>query len=901
MGMVNFRRIEKKWQAKWEEAKIFEANVEPNKEKFFSSLVIPYVNADLHIGHAFTYSRTDAYVRFKRMQGYNALLAMGFHATGEPILGAIERLKTGEEIQAQTFKMFGAKDEDLKKFVEKGPKFVAKYWTKKIIKTAKLMGFSVDWRRKFITAIDPRFSRFIEWQYRTLRKKGYVTQGTHPVIWCPKCQSPTGDHDRLKGEGESPIDYIILKFKLETGEILPCGTLRPETVYGVTNIWINPEVEYVKAKVDGETWILSKEAVEKLKDQLKRIEVVEKIKGSELVGKYVENLVTKNKVIVLPASFVDPDAATGIVMSVPSHAPYDWIALHDLQKNPKDLEKYGVKPEQVLEIKPISLIKTPGFGEHPGIEFCEKFGVKSQEDKEKLEEATSEVYKKEFHLGVLKENCGEYAGMKVSECKEKLSKEFMEKGIADLMWECSGLVICRCGTKNHVKILENQWFLKFSDEEWKEKVRECIKRMKFYPEEVRAQFLNTVDWLKDKACTRKTGLGTRLPWDKSWIIETLSDSVIYMAFYTIAKVINERKIKASKLKDEVFDYIFLGKGDLEEVSKVSGLEKEAIEEMRKEFEYFYPVDLRNSGKDLVQNHLTFYLFHHVAIWEDPKYWPKAIGVNGYVNISGEKMSKSKGNIIPLRELIKKYGSDLTRINLVASAENMDDADWREESIPSFVSRINFITKLIKNLNKAKREEIRKIDLLLQTKVQENVKNATQNYEQMKFRSGVQFSLFSFVNDLKDYVERCGSFKKCNRAVLSEALENCVKLLSPIIPHIAEEWWSMLSKNSFVSKEKWPEFDESKIDKSVVELERIFQKVLEDLSEVMKLAGKKEKAYFYFVTDKEIEYFNEFLSYLKKKYGFKKVVLYKASDEKRYDPENKAARAKYGKPGIYLED
>ncbi|MEM5870328.1 MAG: leucine--tRNA ligase, partial [Candidatus Aenigmatarchaeota archaeon] len=747
MGMVNFRRIEKKWQAKWEEAKIFEANVEPNKEKFFSSLVIPYVNADLHIGHAFTYSRTDAYVRFKRMQGYNALLAMGFHATGEPILGAIERLKTGEEIQAQTFKMFGAKDEDLKKFVEKGPKFVAKYWTKKIIKTAKLMGFSVDWRRKFITAIDPRFSRFIEWQYRTLRKKGYVTQGTHPVIWCPKCQSPTGDHDRLKGEGESPIDYIILKFKLETGEILPCGTLRPETVYGVTNIWINPEVEYVKAKVDGETWILSKEAVEKLKDQLKRIEVVEKIKGSELVGKYVENLVTKNKVIVLPASFVDPDAATGIVMSVPSHAPYDWIALHDLQKNPKDLEKYGVKPEQVLEIKPISLIKTPGFGEHPGIEFCEKFGVKSQEDKEKLEEATSEVYKKEFHLGVLKENCGEYAGMKVSECKEKLSKEFMEKGIADLMWECSGLVICRCGTKNHVKILENQWFLKFSDEEWKEKVRECIKRMKFYPEEVRAQFLNTVDWLKDKACTRKTGLGTRLPWDKSWIIETLSDSVIYMAFYTIAKVINERKIKASKLKDEVFDYIFLGKGDLEEVSKVSGLEKEAIEEMRKEFEYFYPVDLRNSGKDLVQNHLTFYLFHHVAIWEDPKYWPKAIGVNGYVNISGEKMSKSKGNIIPLRELIKKYGSDLTRINLVASAENMDDADWREESIPSFVSRINFITKLIKNLNKAKREEIRKIDLLLQTKVQENVKNATQNYEQMKFRSGVQFSLFSFVNDL----------------------------------------------------------------------------------------------------------------------------------------------------------
>lgn len=895
---MNFKKIEKKWQSRWEEAKIFEANVNERK-KFFTSLVIPYVNADLHIGHAFTYTRTDAYARFKRMQGYNTLLAMGFHATGEPILGAIERLKNGEEIQIQTFKMYGATDKDLEKFVKKGPKFVAKYWTKKIIKTARLMGFSIDWRRKFITAIDPCFSRFIEWQYRTLRKKGYVIQGTHPVIWCQKCQSPTGDHDRLKGEGESPIDYIILKFKLKSGEILPCGTLRPETVYGVTNIWINPQVEYVKAKVDEETWILSEEAVKKLKDQLKKVEVIEKIKGSELVGKYVENPVTKNEVIVLPASFVDPDAATGIVMSVPSHAPYDWIALSDLQKNPEELKKYGIESKVIFEIKPISIIRTPGFGDHPGVEFCEKLAVRDQNDKEKLEEATSQVYKREFHLGVLKENCGKYAGMKVSECKEKLSKEFIEEKIADVMWECTGLVICRCGTKNHVKILENQWFLKFSDEEWKEKVRECIRNMKFYPEEVRAQFLNTVDWLKDKACTRKTGLGTKLPWDKSWIIETLSDSVIYMAFYTIAKVINEKKIKANKLKDEVFDYVFLGKGNLEEVSKISGIEKEVIEEMRKEFEYFYPVDLRNSGKDLVQNHLTFYLFHHVAMWE-PKYWPKAIAVNGYVNVSGEKMSKSRGNIIPLRELIKEVGSDLTRINLVASAENMDDADWRDDTIPTFVSRINFITKLIKNLNKAKREEIRSIDLLLQSKMQENLKNATQNYEEMKFRSAIQFSLFSPVNDLKDYLERCGSIKNCNKNVLSDSLEKVVKLLAPVIPHIAEEWWHLLGKNSFVSLEKWPEFEEGKVDKNILELEKIFQKTLEDISEVLKLAGKKEKAYLYFVTDKEINYFKDFLKYLKKKYGFKKVVLFKVSDEKRYDPQNKASKAKYGKPGIYLE-
>jgi leucyl-tRNA synthetase len=128
----------------------------------------------------------------------------------------------------------------------------------------------------------------------------------------------------------------------------------------------------------------------------------------------------------------------------------------------------------------------------------------------------------------------------------------------------------------------------------------------------------------------------------------------------------------------------------------------------------------------------------------------------------------------------------------------------------------------------------------------------------------------------------------------------VKLLAPVLPHLAEEWWHELGNQSFVSVETWPEFDESKIDKNVLELEKNFQKLIEDISQVLKLAGKKEKAYFYFVSDKEIEYFEECLKYLKKKFGFKKIFVYKASDEKRYDPQNKAEKAKYGKPGIYLE-
>src|SRR3989344_6532373 len=247
--------IENKWQAKWEKAKLFEANVS-SKKKLFLLHPYPYVNLAPHVGHSYTFFRTDIYARYKRMQGYNVLFPQGFHATGEPIVGVAERIRKGDKLQIDTLKLSGASDKDIRRFAD-DPKYIAHFWMKRWIKDLKSAGFSVDWRRTFVTTqMTPTYSRFIEWQYNTLRKKGYVTQGTPPVVWCPHDQSPTGDHDRLEGEGESPVDYILLKFRI--GDlVLPAATLRPETIYGVTNMWLNPDATYVKAKVDGELWLIS--------------------------------------------------------------------------------------------------------------------------------------------------------------------------------------------------------------------------------------------------------------------------------------------------------------------------------------------------------------------------------------------------------------------------------------------------------------------------------------------------------------------------------------------------------------------------------------------------------------------------------------------------------------------
>ncbi|HLC67346.1 MAG TPA: leucine--tRNA ligase, partial [archaeon] len=819
---MDFRPLDKKWQKKWATAKLFEANPSA-KKKFFSSIVIPYVNGDAHIGHSYTFTRTDAYARFKRMQGFNVLLAQGFHATGEPILGAVERLRANDPGQIETYRLFGATAKDIEAFKKKGPKYVAEFWSEKIANSFDAIGFGIDKRRVFTLSLDPRFSRFIEWQYNTLRKKGYVVQGTHPVVWCPKDLSPTGDHDRLKGEGESPADYVLVRFSYN-GYVLPAATLRPETVYGVTNMWLNPDADYVEANVEGEKWIVSKRAADKLKDQMK-VEVVGKFDVNELIGKMCGNPADGREIPILPSGFVDPDNATGVVMSVPAHAPYDWIALK----------------EAGSEIKPIGIINTPGFGELPAVELCEKMKITSLNQVQELDEATAILYKKEFHTGILTK-CGPYTGMKVSESKDKLTLEFIDKDIADVMWEVAG-VVCRCGTPCHVKILENQWFLKYSDEQWKKEARKCLGRMKVYPDEARNNFENTIDWLKDKACARKSGLGTPVPWDKEWIIETLSDSTIYMAYYTIAKTINKNKIPAEKLTSEVFDYVFLGKGDPKTIAKKTRLGINFIKEMKKEFEYFYPFDARVSGKDLVQNHLTFFIFQHTALFPENK-WPKAIAVNGFVSVEGEKMSKSKGNIIPLINIVKQHGADMVRINIAGSSQSIDDADWREDGIKSYKARYEMLIDVIKGLKKMKRTTAENIDVYLQSRLQRHIEAATTAYEKTMFRDAVQTALFEATNDLKWYLRRTDA----NRKIVKNYVETIVKMVTPLTPHVCEEMWKLLGNRGFVSAAEWPQTDVTKVSIEAELSEEMLRKTLADIEEVRKITNMTPKRARLFVAE-----------------------------------------------------
>src|SRR5690606_24016474 len=382
------------------------------------------------------------------------------------------------------------------------------------------------------------------------------------------------------------------------------------------------------------------EAFKKLTFTDRTVEYIEDVPAKSIIGIKLTNPVTGDEVISLPASFVKPENGSGIVMSVPAHAPFDYLALRDLYD--ADLGEYGIT-EDLRNIKLISLIKVPEFGEFPAKEIVESMGIENQKDP-RAEEATKIVYRKEFHGGVLKEITGKYEGHAVSKIKDILTRDFISSNAGETFYEFSEPVVCRCGTPCVVNMVKGQWFLNYSNPEWKAKVYECLSRMRIIPEEYRVEFENKVDWLKDKACARRKGLGTRLPFDKEWLIESLGDSTIYMSYYIIARFIESGDLKLENLTLSFFDYVLLGKGDLAAVSADTGLSPELLKEIRRHFNYWYPVDLRSSGKDLVPNHLLFFLFHHVALFEEDK-WPKAIAVNGFVSLEGQKMSKSKGPIL----------------------------------------------------------------------------------------------------------------------------------------------------------------------------------------------------------------------------------------------------------------
>jgi len=964
-GTLDLRAIERKWQDLWAEARVYVARADPSRPKWFTNVPYPYVNGYPHLGFGTSFLRAEFQSRYRRMLGYNVLHPQGFHCTGLPILGAAKRVKERERVQIEVLRKMGIPDRDIPKFAD--PMHWIEVFPQETIQDLQGLGAAVDWTRSFITTpLNPPYDAFVRWQFHRLKDGGFVKIDKHPVIWCPNDQAPIGDHDRLEGEGETPAEHTLLKFPMADGRILVAATIRPETVFGQTNLWVDPDVEYVVAKVGDEQWILNEAAASKLREQGKALSVESRIRGAELLGMDAVAPAINRAIPILPGAFIDQGRGTGIVTSVPSDAPDDYVALRDLQQDDKALATYRLDAERVRALKPVPIIRTPGWGPLPGVEIVERMGIKNQREREKLETAKAEVYRSGFYQGVLNENCGPFAGVRVEVAKDEIRKELMSKNLADRMYEPSGEVVCRCMTPAIVKVVEDQWFLAYGDPAWKSLVHDALASMTLYPETLRKQLDYVLDWLRDWPCTHHRGLGTILPWDSNWVIESLSDSTIYMAYYTIAHALQEGALRskvpwAQRLDDAFFDYVFLGRGDARAVARRLGVELSLVENLRDEFAYWYPFDLRNTGKDLVQNHMAFCLFNHTAIFPR-EHWPRGYGVNGHVQMAGRKMSKSRGNVWYIRDALKVWGADAVRLTVANAGDGLDDPnldlDFADSVPPRVRDWLRFATS-----RHATRKDRRQIDDWFLSVLNRAIGANRAAMEQMNYKTALRIGYFDLQGAWSWYLRRCDG--RPNAAVLARFIEVQTKFLAPFAPHLCEEIWHALGNTGFIVNAPYPEVVRDEIDPRAEAAEALLQSTLADVREILKvtrIAGKKVALYtapawkirietiardlartgpipMNILMEKaladpgmrergsevapfakkvaeqlrhskpeargegrpldELSLFTENRAFLEKEFGMP-VEVYVADDPERWDPAKRSGHAAPGRPAIYVE-
>ncbi|KAH8899666.1 leucyl-tRNA synthetase [Thozetella sp. PMI_491] len=881
---------EKKYQKLWQDEKAFESSA-PSCAEFPMGSVTPeelaasfpkYVNGTPHLGHAFTVSKVEFATRVARAQGKNTLYPQGFHATGMPIKACADMLvneialfgknfegysddqaiqtakvaamKKGDaKYQFQVMLSMGIPREEIHKFAD------ANHWLYHFPQAWKdglvQFGCAIDWRRSFITTeVNAYYDSFVRWQMRRLKDTGKIRFGKRYTVYSPKDGQPCLDHDRSSGEGVLVQEYTAVSCKVKrwcnqaqsavSASNFPSGasiflvaaTLRPETMYGQTNLFVSTTITYGVFQVSEMVFYLVTDraarnmAFQGIFPQWGTAPKVMEISGSDIIGTLVEApLSFKGEVYVLPMDTIKESKGTGVVTSVPSDSPDDYTMTLELAKK---AAFYGLHPGWVCsDILPI--IDTPEYGDTIAPTVVQRMKINSPRDGQ-LAEAKEVAYKIGYFQGTM--IYGDFAGKKVQEAKPLVRQQLLDSGNAFVYCEPESAVVSRSGDECVAAFLD-QWYLTYgTDEEWKTQTLNHIVGadglgFNSFTAATKNALESTLGWMNEWPLSRQYGLGTKLPWDDSQLVESLSDSTIYMAYGTIAHYLHSDiygkepgigNIMAPQMTDEVWDYVF-ALGDAPE----SEISTPILEAMRREFTYWYPLDIRVSGKELINNHLVFFLYIHQAIWGEkaPQYLPKAIRLNGHVVLNGEKMSKSKGNFLALTTAIEKFGADSIRIALADGGDGVDDANFEEATANAAILKLYELRRwseaVITHARILQAEEeygnVREVEKpgnadsiqrsgtkVLWDELFENDLNALMDetireYSAMNFKAALRSGFYDFMSARDSYraatlAAGMGMHQDCvRRYVESQAL-----MIAVIAPHWAEYIWrDVLKKPSSI--------------------------------------------------------------------------------------------------------
>ncbi|KAL7419352.1 cytosolic leucyl tRNA synthetase [Cryptotrichosporon argae] len=726
--------------------------------------------------------------------------------------GKLNAKSTGLSYQFQILDLIGVPREEIKEFAD--PYKWLDYFPPIAKEDLSNIGMRVDWRRQFLTTdANPYYDSFVRWQMNKLKAQGKVKFGERYTIYSPKDGQPCMDHDRQSGEAVNPQEYTAVKMEVlawgpgVSSELkqavggkkvwMVAATLRPETMYGQTNCYVGPTLQYgIFEASDSELYLVTERAARNMAfqgifDRPRGVynKVID-VKGDELLGTKVRPpLGLVPEVYVLPMEGVLATKGTGVVTSVPSDSPDDYRTLMDLRKK---AEMYKIQPEWAA-VDPIPVLKTDKYGDMAAQVLCDQLKIQSQRDKAALAEAKDLAYKEGFYSGVM--TVGDFKGETVADAKPKVRAQMIELGLATPYAEPESEVISRSADVCVVALVE-QWFLNYGEEEWKKVAEKCLTQMNTYTPETRNNFEAVLAWLNQWACARSYGLGSKLPWDPQFLVESLSDSTIYMAYYTVAQLLHADMwgktpgplgIRPEQMTDAMWDYV-LSSGAFPAETDVA-LEKAA--QLKYSFNYFYPLDIRSSGKDLIPNHLTFWIYTHAALFPEA-HWPRSVRCNGHLMLNGKKMSKSTGNFLTLREATKKYGADATRLALADAGDEITDANFEEAAANASILRLHTSCLWAEEMKAAEATlrtgPLNHFDKLFRAEIDSLIEQTYDSFEKMEYRLATKSGLYDFEQARNWYRSVCqpeSGGEGMHRDLVFDWIRTGALLIAPYTPHYSE--------------------------------------------------------------------------------------------------------------------
>lgn len=770
------QKIEAKWQKRWAEAHLFDADTDPARNHYYVLEMLPYPSGDIHMGHVRNYTLGDALARYKRMLGFNVLHPIGWDAFGLPAENAaIQHQRHPSEF---TFS-----------FIER------------MRGQLQRLGLSYDWRREIATCV-PEYYRWNQWFFLRMLERGLAYRKKSRVNWCPKCETVLANEQVVDGccwrhedtrvvereleqwflkitdYAERLLDDMkdlvrwpervlamqrnwigksagaVIDFEVEAlGERVSVFTTRVDTIFGCTAVLLAPDHPLVERLMQrpGSPPELSR-AAKRLQASAVRARVeVNPEKLGAATGFIARNPFNGERVPIWLANFVLTEYGTGAVMAVPAHDQRDY-------------------------------------------EFCKAYGLPIPQVIEPVDGAEIDLTREAFTDDGLLLNSGSYSGLDSAAARERMTSDAQAKGFGrgTVEFRIRDWGISRqryWGTPIPVVYCERDGVVPVPDEELPV----------LLPENVRftgrgASPLAEVASFVSTRCPKCQGPARR----ETDTMDTFIDSSWYFYRYTDPKISS------------------------------APINREAVK-------YWFPVDQYIGGIEHAILHLIYMRFF-TKVMEDIGLvdFPEPVArlfTQGMVIKDGAKMSKSKGNVVDPTQICARYGADTVRLYMMFAAPPDRDLEWSDAGIEGASRFLHRVYRLVARYAGQLRDVGIRAELsggasngagltpderVLLRKVHQTLRHVTEDMEERwHFNTDVAMAM-ELVNAIID-LDGAVAAGKIRPAVHKEALEAVVIVIALFTPHIAEELWEALGHRESLLRTAWPAYDAALAAEEEIEL------------------------------------------------------------------------------------